>query len=73
MLGHDCHSIVEGKTHANTMIEKLKSYKEKGYNLILPSHYVAENLKDVDTKIAYLEDLKVIAGNLVVCHFYIMN
>ena len=63
MLGHDCHSIVAGEVHANVMIEQLKSYKEKGYNLILSSHYVPENLNDVDTKIAYLEDLKVIAKN----------
>ena len=63
MLGHDCHSIVAGEAHANIMIEQLKGYKEKGYNLILSSHYVPENLNDVDTKIAYLEDLKVIAKN----------
>ena len=63
MLGHDCHSIVAGEAHANVIIEQLKGYKEKGYNLILSSHYVPENLNDVDTKISYLEDLKVIAKN----------
>ena len=63
MLGHDCHSIVAGETHANAIIEQLRGYKEKGYKLILSSHYVPENLEDVDTKIAYLEDLKVIAKN----------
>lgn len=61
MLGHDCHSIVTGEGHANAIIEQLKGYKEKGYNLILSSHYVPETLKDVDTKIAYLEELKKIA------------
>ncbi len=61
MLGHDCHSIVAGEAHANVIIDQLKGYKEKEYNLILSSHYTPENLSDVDTKIAYLEDLKVIA------------
>lgn len=63
MLGHDCHSIVAGKAHANAIIEQLKGYKEKGYNLVLSSHYTPETLKDVGTKIAYLEELKVIAND----------
>lgn len=62
MLGHDCHSIVAGETHANAIIEQLKSYKAKEYNLVLSSHYTPEILKDVDTKIAYLEELKVFAN-----------
>ena len=61
MLGHDCHSIVAGEGHANAIIAQLKGYKEKGYNLILSSHYVPETMADVDTKIAYIEDLKVLA------------
>ena len=61
MLGHDCHSIVVGENHANAIIEQLKEYKEKGYNFVLSSHYTPETLKDVDTKIAYLEELKLIA------------
>lgn len=61
MLGHDCHSIVAGEEHANAIIEQLKKYKEKGYNLVLSSHYTPETLKDVDTKINYLEELKKIA------------
>ena len=62
MLGHDCHSIVAGKNHANAIIEELKGYKRKGYTLILSSHYTPETLEDVDTKIAYLEDIKKIAN-----------
>lgn len=62
MLGHDCHSIVAGAGHADAIIAGLKGYKAKGYNLVLSSHYTPENLKDVDTKIAYLEELKVIAN-----------
>ena len=61
MLGHDCHSIVAGEEHANAIIEQLKRYKENGYNLVLSSHYTPETLKDVDTKIAYLEELKELA------------
>ena len=61
MLGHDCHSIVAGAGHADAIIAQLKQYKEKGYTLILSSHYTPETLEDVDTKIAYLEKLKEIA------------
>lgn len=61
MLGHDCHSIVAGENHANVIIEQLKRYKANGYNLVLSSHYTPETLKDVDTKIAYLEEVKALA------------
>ena len=61
MLGHDCHSIVAGKEHANVIIEQLKGYIAKNYTLVLSSHYVPENLEDVRTKIDYLEELKNIA------------
>ncbi len=63
MLGHDCHSIVAGAGHANAMIAELESYIQKGYDLILTSHYTPEDLKDAKTKIAYLENLKQIAAN----------
>ncbi len=63
MLGHDCHSIVAGAGHADAMTEELRSYIEKGYELILTSHYTPEDLKDAETKIAYLENLKRIAKN----------
>ena len=62
MLGNDCHSIVAGTGHADAMIAELKSYIEKGYDLILTSHYTPEDLKDAETKIAYLENLKSIAA-----------
>ncbi len=62
MLGHDCHSIVAGAGHADAMISELNNYIEKGYDLILTSHYTPENLKDAKTKIAYLENLKTIAA-----------
>lgn len=62
MLGHDCHSIVAGADHADAIIAQLNGYIEKGYNLILTSHYTPEDLKDAQTKIAYLESLKEIAA-----------
>lgn len=61
MLGHDCHSIVAGAGHADAIIAQLNEYIEMGYDLILSSHYTPENLKDAQTKIGYLENLKVIA------------
>ena len=62
MLGHDCHSIVAGAGHADAMIAELRSYIAKGYALILTSHYTPEDLKDAQTKIDYLENLKRIAA-----------
>lgn len=64
MLGHDCHSIVAGAQHADAIISELNTYLEKGYDLILTSHYTPENLKDAETKIDYLENLKKIAKNV---------
>lgn len=61
MLGHDCHSIVAGRQHADGIIAELKNYIGKGYDLILTSHYTPEDLKDAQTKIDYLEALKNIA------------
>lgn len=62
MLGHDCHSIIAGAAHADGIIAELKGYISKGYDLILTSHYTPEDLKDAQTKIDYLENLKKIAA-----------
>ena len=61
MLGHDCHSIVAGAGHADAIIHQLGDYIKKGYDLILTSHYTPEDLKDAQTKIDYIENLKKIA------------
>lgn len=61
MLGHDCHSIVAGAGHADAIIAQLKGYIANKRSLILTSHYTPEDLKDAQTKIDYLEDLKVTA------------
>lgn len=63
MLGSDCHSIVAGVEHANAMIDTLKGYIAKNYNLIFTSHYIPEDIKAVDTKIAYIETLLNIASD----------
>ena len=62
MLGHDCHSIVAGAGHADAIIAQLRGYIAKDYCLILTSHDTPEDLKDAETKIAYLEDLKLLAA-----------
>ena len=62
MLGHDCHSIVANAGHADGIIAQLWDYIEKGYDLILTSHYTPEDLKDAKTKIDYLTNLKQIAA-----------
>lgn len=63
MLGHDCHSIVAGEGHADAIIAQLKGYIANKRDLILTSHYTPEDLKDAQTKIDYLENLKTIAKN----------
>lgn len=65
MLGHDCHSIVAGQAHADSIIAELREYIARGYDLILTSHYTPEDLKDAQTKIDYLESLKRLAAG---CH-----
>lgn len=62
MLGSDCHSIIAGTKHAKFLIETLKEYVEKNYNLILTSHYIPEGIEAVKTKIAYLETVLTIAS-----------
>ncbi len=63
MLGHDCHSIVPGLAAADAIIAQLEDFLRRGYDLVLTSHYVPEDLKDVQAKIDYLENLKNIATN----------
>lgn len=62
MIGHDCHSIVGGPAHADVIIADLRGYLDRGIEVFLSSHYVPETREDVETKIAYLEDLKCIAS-----------
>ncbi len=52
----------EGAGHADAIVAQLKGYQAKGIDLVLTSHYTPEDLKDVQAKIDYLEDLKRIAA-----------
>ena len=61
MMGHDCHSIVAGCPHADGMISQLNYYIRKGFDLVLTAHYTPEDLKDAQTKVDYLMELKEIA------------
>ena len=63
MLGSDCHSIVAGPDHAKVMIDTLKEYVDKNYNLILTSHYIPEGIEAVKIKIEYIQSLLNIASN----------
>lgn len=63
MLGSDCHSIIAGVAHASLVIEILKGYLDKNYNLILTSHYAPEELDAVKTKIVNIETLLNIASD----------
>ena len=62
MLGHDCHSIVAGPQHADAIIANLQGYLDRGFELFLSAHYGPETRQDVETKIAYILDLKDIAA-----------
>ena len=62
MIGHDCHSIVAGAGHADAIIANLRGYLDRGIEVFLSSHYVPETRQDVETKIAYVKELKVIAA-----------
>lgn len=61
MLGHDVHSIIAADSHADAIIGELNGFIKSGYELILTSHYVPENIEDVETKIAYVNNIKTIA------------
>ena len=62
MIGHDCHSIITGAGHADAIIENLRGDLDRGIEIFLSSHYVPETRQDVETKIAYIEDIKSIAA-----------
>ena len=61
MMGHACHSIVAGCPHADGIISQLNYYIRKGFDLVLTAHYAPEDLKDAQTKVDYLTNLKEIA------------
>jgi hypothetical protein len=63
MLGHDCHSIIAGRVHADSLIAQLKDILARGFDLILTSHYTPEDPADVRAKIDYIESVKTLAAS----------
>jgi hypothetical protein len=64
MLGHDVHSIIGSVENIDRELAKLESCVSKGWDLILSSHYPAEDLDDVRQKIEYLKRIRHIAGQV---------
>lgn len=60
-FGYYSHSIVAGCPHADGIISRLNYYIRKGFDLVLTAHYTPEDLKDAQTKVDYLTNLKEIA------------
>lgn len=50
-----------GCPHADGIISQLNYYIRKGFDLVLTAHYTPEDLKDAQTKVDYLTNLKEIA------------
>ncbi len=61
MLGHDCHSIVPGPQGAKAMIAQLEGCLERGFTMVLTSHYAPEDQGYVEEKLAYLRQLEGMA------------
>lgn len=61
MLGSDVHNILPSLAYIDGEIADMKDYQQKGYDLILTSHYVPEGQEAVATKLAYLEKVKELA------------
>jgi hypothetical protein len=62
MLGHDVHSIVSSIENIEHELIKLEGCAAKGYDLILSSHYPAEDTDDLRQKIDYLKRIRQIAS-----------
>lgn len=60
MFSHDTGAF-KPKLHSGAVTAQLEGSRKKGHTLILTSHYTPEDLKDAETKIAYLKDLKAAA------------
>ena len=62
ILGHDTHSEILGHEHLESSIVNFKRYLDKGYSTFLSSHYAPETKADMETKVAYLEEMdKIVA------------
>ncbi len=63
MMGSDVHSILASRDQIRQEIETLEGYQQKGYDLILTSHYKPEGQPAVAQKIAYLKKVQEIADS----------
>ncbi|MGM9916321.1 stalk domain-containing protein [Anaerotignum sp.] len=61
MMGSKCHNILPSTAMMDGEIATLQGYADKGYTLILTSHYDPEGQAAVAEKIAYLEKTKALA------------
>lgn len=57
ILGSESHSIIASVEDARILIETLKGYVAKENNLIFTSHYILEDIKTEEIKIAYFLNL----------------
>ncbi|XFO64573.1 hypothetical protein SPSIL_006750 [Sporomusa silvacetica DSM 10669] len=60
MLGADEHSIIVTREQLDSLIAELKDYEKQGYTLVLSSHHKPEDGNAITTKVAYLEQMKMI-------------
>lgn len=61
MMGSKVHNILPAVAYIEAEIADLKNYQEKGYKLILTSHFEPESSEVLAEKIAYLEKVKEFA------------
>lgn len=63
ILGHDTHSEILAPEHLESSIVNFKKYLDKGYTKFLSSHYTPETKQNMETKVAYLENMKTIVAD----------
>lgn len=61
ILGGDMHAIIHSIDEIDPYIEYLENLKEQGYEIFLSAHHKPETKAGLDTKIAYLRTIKMVA------------
>lgn len=62
MMGSDVHNILTSNEVIDELTAQLEDYKDRGFSLVLTSHYLPEGMDAVDQKLAYLAETKEIAA-----------
>lgn len=62
ILGHNSHSEILGHEHLESSIANFKNYLNKGYTTYLSSHCAPETKANMETKLAYLKEMKKIVA-----------